>query len=199
MLKAAMALSGSTLPQVSATSGSITGTWQTVTSDGTANNKAGEMFAVLDTTGTGAYSKGVQLVATSAMVGNGKGNVVQKRANNVGADAVSFSNLPPYYPPSPWRERNLIITPQKFSVQIPSGTTCTGTDATSGMSNFCLLKVVNNNAAGPFGGNVAFQIAGGATGAGNATAPAASAAKPTASSAAAKPAKAAKAARAFQA
>lgn len=94
-----MALSGSTLPQVSATGGSITGTWQTVTSDGTANNKAGEMFAVLDTTGTGAYSKGVQLVATSAMVGNGKGNVVQRRANNVGADAVSFYY--PFLPSSP--------------------------------------------------------------------------------------------------
>lgn len=93
MLKAAMALSGNTLPQVSATGGSITGTWQTVTSDGTANNKAGEMFAVLDTTGTGAYSNGTQLVATSKMVGNGQGNVVQKRATNVGADAVSFAPI----------------------------------------------------------------------------------------------------------
>lgn len=90
MLKAAMDLSGSTLPQVSASNGSITGTWQTVTSDGTANDKNGNLFAVLDTTGTGAYSEGTQLVATSKMVGNGKGNVVQKRANNVGADAVSL-------------------------------------------------------------------------------------------------------------
>jgi hypothetical protein len=82
------------------------------------------------------------------MVGNGKGNVVQravdaimhavgfqKRATNVGADA-------------------------EFKVDIPAGTKCTGNDAASGMTNFCLLKVANNNGAGPFGGNVAFQIAG---------------------------------------
>jgi hypothetical protein len=98
-----MALSGDTLPQVSADgTGVINGTWRVVTSDGTANNKAGTLFAVIDSTGTGAYSKGVQLSATSDLVGNGQGNVVQraveralqaiglqKRATNVGADAVS--------------------------------------------------------------------------------------------------------------
>ncbi|RDW60571.1 hypothetical protein BP6252_11954 [Coleophoma cylindrospora] len=148
-LKAAMVSSGSTLPQVSNDgTGTLTGTWRIVTSDGTANDKQGNLFAVLDTTGTGAYSQGTQLVATSDMVGNGKGNVVQrtveralqsvgllKRATNVGADAP-------------------------FSVKIPAGTTCTGNDATSGMTNFCLMKIANNNNAGPFGGNVAFQIAG---------------------------------------
>ncbi|KAH8648553.1 hypothetical protein BX600DRAFT_475435 [Xylariales sp. PMI_506] len=141
----AMALSGSTLPQVSGDgTGTITGTWRIVTSDGTANDKEGNLFAVIDPTGTGAYSTGTQLVATSSMVGNGKGNVVQRalaaigiqrRATNVGADAA-------------------------FSVKIPAGTTCTGSDATSGQTNFCLLKVANNNNAGPFGGSVAFQIAG---------------------------------------
>ncbi|KAH6654790.1 hypothetical protein BKA67DRAFT_691751 [Truncatella angustata] len=149
----AMALSGTTLPQVSADgTGSINGTWRIVTSDGTANNKAGKLFAVVDETGTGAYSKGTQLAATSDMVGNGQGNVVQrmvtralqavgiqKRATNVGADAP-------------------------FSVKVPAGLTCTGTDATSGQSNFCLMKIVNNNGNGPFGGNIAFQIAGASTG-----------------------------------
>ncbi|KAI0167771.1 hypothetical protein BJ166DRAFT_623593 [Pestalotiopsis sp. NC0098] len=152
-LKAAMALSGDTLPQVAADgTGTITGTWRIVTSDGTANDKSGNLFAVVDETGTGAYSKGTQLTATSDMVGNGKGNVVQrmvtralqtvgiqKRATNVGADAP-------------------------FSVKVPAGLTCTGTDAASGMSNFCLMKVVNNNGAGPFGGNIAFQVAGASTG-----------------------------------
>lgn len=99
----AMALSGSTLPQVSADgTGSINGTWRIVTSDGTANDKQGNLFAVIDETGTGKYSTGTQLTATSAMVGNGQGNVVQRtvtralravgiqrRATNVGADAVS--------------------------------------------------------------------------------------------------------------
>ncbi|KAK8133447.1 hypothetical protein PG984_005459 [Apiospora sp. TS-2023a] len=157
----AMALSGNTLPQVSADgSGTISGTWRTVTSDGTAINKDGELNVVIDPTGTGAYSKGTLLKATSTMVGNGKGNVVQralaamgirKRATNVGADAT-------------------------FSVKIPAGTTCSGKDATTGVANFCLMKIANNNNAGPFGGNIAFQVAGAggaaaapATGAGAAT------------------------------
>ncbi|KAI0401148.1 hypothetical protein F4802DRAFT_438498 [Xylaria palmicola] len=141
-LAASMALSGSTLPQVSSDgTGSITGIWRIVTSDGTANDKHGNMFAVIDPTGTGNYEDGMQLVATSSMVGN-QGNVVQralqaigirKRATNVGADA-------------------------RFSVNIPAGITCTGSDAGSGQGKFCLLKVANNNNNGPFGGNIAFQI-----------------------------------------
>ncbi|RDW73575.1 hypothetical protein BP6252_07482 [Coleophoma cylindrospora] len=158
MLSEAVAQSGTTLPQVSASGGSINGTWRIVTSDGTANNKAGDLFAVVDPTGTGAYSKGTQLTVSTSMVGNGKGNVVQRavasalravgiqrRATNVGADAG-------------------------FSVKIPAGTTCTGSDATTGMKNVCLLKVANNNNNGPFGGNVAFQIAGTSTAAANTTA-----------------------------
>ncbi|KAH8893120.1 hypothetical protein GQ53DRAFT_718754 [Thozetella sp. PMI_491] len=148
-LSAAMAQAGPTLPQVAGDgTGTLSGTWRIVTSDGTANDKEGNLFAVIDSTGTGTYSKGVQLQATSSMVGNGRGNVVQravesalksvgllKRATNVGADA-------------------------QFSVKIPAGTTCTGSDAASGASNFCLMKIANNNNAGPFGGSVAFQIAG---------------------------------------
>ncbi|KAI0522048.1 hypothetical protein F5B22DRAFT_457064 [Xylaria bambusicola] len=143
-LKDAMALSGSTLPQVSGDgTGTITGIWRIVTSDGTANDKHGNLFAVIDPTGTGNYEDGMQLVARSTMVGN-DGNVVQralqaigvrKRATNVGADA-------------------------RFSVNIPTGIKCTGSDTASGQGNFCLLKVVNNNNNGPFGGNIAFQIAG---------------------------------------
>ncbi len=93
-----MTLSGSTLPQVSGDgTGTITGTWRIVTSDGTANDKQGNLFAVIDTTGTGQYKDGISLTATSDMVGR-RGNVVQralraigikKRATNVGADAVS--------------------------------------------------------------------------------------------------------------
>ncbi|KAI0433262.1 hypothetical protein F5Y09DRAFT_91994 [Xylaria sp. FL1042] len=139
-----MALSGNTLPQVSGDgTGTITGVWRIVTSDGTANDKHGSLFAVIDPTGTGNYEDGIQLVATSSMVGD-NGNVVQralraigirKRAINVGADA-------------------------KFSVNIPAGITCNGSDPTSGQGRFCLLKVANNNNNGPFGGNVAFQISG---------------------------------------
>ncbi|KAH8890568.1 hypothetical protein GQ53DRAFT_747342 [Thozetella sp. PMI_491] len=153
-----MAQSGNTLPQVSADgTGTVTGTWRVVTSDGTANNKAGDLFAVIDSTGTGKFSQGTQLVATTNLVGNGNGNVVQRalraigiqrRATNVGADAA-------------------------YTVKIPAGTTCSGSDATSGQSNFCLLKIANNNGNGPFGGTVAFQIAGAGGATGNTTAAAA--------------------------
>ncbi|KAH8891181.1 hypothetical protein GQ53DRAFT_648883 [Thozetella sp. PMI_491] len=149
LLADSMALAGNTLPQVSGDgTGTISGTWRIVTSDGTANDKNGNLFAVIDSTGTGKYSQGTQLTATSKMVGNGNGNVVQRtvaralravgiqrRATNVGADAA-------------------------FSVKIPAGTTCSGSDSTSGQTNFCLLKIANNNGNGPFGGNIAFQIAG---------------------------------------
>lgn len=97
-----MALSGTTLPQVSGDgSGTIAGIWRIVTSDGTANDKHGSLFAVVDPTGTGNYEDGMQLVARSTMVGD-NGNVVQralqaigikKRATNVGADAVSQDSL----------------------------------------------------------------------------------------------------------
>lgn len=53
---------------------------------------------------------------------------------------------------------------QAFSVKVPAGTTCTGTDATTGLTGVCYMKIANNNNAGPFGGNVAFQIAGTTTG-----------------------------------
>jgi hypothetical protein len=53
---------------------------------------------------------------------------------------------------------------QQFTVKIPAGTTCTGTDAVSGQKNFCLLKVVNNNGNGPFGGSIAFQVGGTSSG-----------------------------------
>ncbi|KAI1328862.1 hypothetical protein F5Y16DRAFT_144612 [Xylariaceae sp. FL0255] len=140
----AVSQSGTTLPQVSGDgSGVINGTWQIVTSDGTANDEEGKLFAVIDESGTGEYSKGTQVDVESNMVGR-DGNTVQKRADNVGAFA-------------------------QFSVKIPSGLNCAGSDSQSGQSNFCLMKVVNNNGAGPFGGNVAFQIAGSSTGSSSAS------------------------------
>jgi hypothetical protein len=170
LMKEAVAQAGPTLPQVSGDgTGVLSGTWAIVTSDGTANDKEGNLFAVIDPTGTGAYSTGTQLVATSDMVGNGKGNVVQRalravgisrRANNVGANAVSKKIInAPRLETGVLASDRLTSSLQPFSVKIPAGTTCTGTDAASGMTNFCLMKIANNNAAGPFGGSVAFQIA----------------------------------------
>ena len=47
----------------------------------------------------------------------------------------------------------------QFSV--PAGTTCQGTVA--GQQNVCFVKIANSNKAGPFGGVIAIQMAGGAS------------------------------------
>lgn len=46
---------------------------------------------------------------------------------------------------------------QPFAVEIPAGTSCTGT--INGQSSLCLVKVSNNNDNGPFGGVFAVQMA----------------------------------------
>lgn len=106
-----MALSGSTLPQISS-GGSISGTMHIVTSDG-----AGPYSAMIDTTGTGDFTKAVKMDVTTQVPGK-NGNIskskrwvdilaragIMKRATNINED----------YP---------------FKVAIPAGTTCTGTVA----------------------------------------------------------------------
>jgi len=145
-MSSVIAQSGSTLPQVSADgSGSISGTLHVVTTDG-----AGPFTAIVDPTGTGQFASGTEMTVSTQVPGN-KGNikpngtvnkirsllermnVIQKRAANVNKD----------YP---------------FKVDIPSGTTCSGT--AGGQSNVCLVKFANSNPAGPFGGVFAIQIAG---------------------------------------
>ncbi|ROW16000.1 hypothetical protein VPNG_02604 [Cytospora leucostoma] len=151
-LDKAMALSGSTLPQVSS-GGSVSGTYHIVTTDG-----AGPVEALIDETATAKWSQAKQATVTKQPPGD-NGNIaapadsqnnkrgllgvlrrglesvglVQKRAENVNED----------YP---------------FEVEIPAGTTCSGT--ISGQSNLCLVKISNNNNAGPFGGVFAVQMAG---------------------------------------
>jgi len=156
-MTAVMAASGSTLPQVS-DSGSLTGTVHIVTTDG-----AGPYTAIVDPTGTGAFSQGTQATVTTQVPGT-KGNIaapkqrrfiprmlvkmgIVKRASNVNED----------YP---------------IAIQMPAGMSCSGTVA--GQQNVCLVKIANPSGAGPFGGVVAMQMAGGASG--NTTAAAAPAA-----------------------
>jgi len=159
MVTDTMAASGSTLPQVSGDgSGSISGTFHIVTTDG-----AGPVKALVDSTGTGAFESATEAdVVTQVPGANGNiepdGTVPKgkfrrwlgKRAANVNQD----------YP---------------VKVSVPAGTTCTG--SAGGQSNVCLLKIANANPAGPFGGVVAFQIAGASS---NSTAAAAPAAAPAA-------------------
>jgi len=167
-MTAVMAASGSTLPQVS-DGGSIAGTVHIVTTDG-----AGPYTAICDPTGTGSFSTGTQMTVTQQVPGT-KGNIaapkqrrfvprmlvkmgIVKRASNVNED----------YP---------------FTATMPAGMSCTGT--VGGQSGVCLVKIANPSGAGPFGGVVAVQMAGGASAAANTT-----------TAAVATPAKAAKASKA---
>ncbi|KAK0716935.1 hypothetical protein B0T26DRAFT_648343 [Lasiosphaeria miniovina] len=145
MLSAAMAQSGSTLPQVS-DGGSISGVFHIVTTDG-----AGPIQAVLDPTGTGAFSKGVLLDTVTQIAGK-NGNIAAPKQRSLWARALVSAGIMK-------RAANVNEDfPMKFSV--PAGTTCNGTIA--GQSNVCLVKIANSNKAGPFGGVVAIQMAGAA-------------------------------------
>lgn len=148
MLNQAMALSGSTLPQVSSTGGTIEGTFHIVTTDG-----AGPIQAVIDPTATGSFSNGT-LLDTVTQVPGTKGNIKAPKRSLFGRAMESVGIYK--------RAANVNEDfPMKFSV--PAGTTCSGT--INGVSNVCLVKIANSNKAGPFGGVVAIQIADGAAGA----------------------------------
>jgi len=133
-----MALSGNTLPQISA-GGSVSGTYHIVTTDG-----AGPVQALIDESATAKWSTATEMTVTTQPAGT-DGNIEAPAATkrsiwtralmNVGLIAKRADNVNQDYP---------------LAIAIPAGTTCTGT--INGMSNVCLIKVSNNNAAGPFGG-----------------------------------------------
>lgn len=142
-----MSLSGSTLPQVS---NSINATFHVVTSDG-----CGPIKAMLDTGATGEFASGTALTNTADIAGNkgncpasiaGKRSVVRRVLESTGLIAKRATNVN--------KDFNVAFS-------VPAGTTCTGTVA--GQSNVCLVKIANENNAGPFGGVVAIQMAGAAT------------------------------------
>ncbi|KAJ4396722.1 hypothetical protein N0V93_000943 [Gnomoniopsis smithogilvyi] len=142
-----MVQSGSTLPQVS---NSINATFHVVTSDG-----CGPIKAMLDTGATGEFASGTALTNTADIAGNkgncpssiaGKRSVVRRVLESTGLIAKRATNVN--------KDFNVAFS-------VPAGTTCTGTVA--GQSNVCLVKIANENAAGPFGGVVAIQMAGAAT------------------------------------
>ncbi|KAB5530365.1 hypothetical protein GE09DRAFT_921519, partial [Coniochaeta sp. 2T2.1] len=148
MLKAAMALSGPTLPQISATNGTLSGTFHIVTTDG-----AGPIQAVLDPTATGKFSNGT-LLDTITQVPGKNGNIkasskskqgrglFDRALEKMGMVAKRAANVNEDFP---------------MAFAVPEGTRCEGTVA--GVSNVCMVKIANSNKAGPFGGVVAIQIA----------------------------------------
>ncbi|RDW88467.1 hypothetical protein BP6252_00499 [Coleophoma cylindrospora] len=145
-MSAVMAQSGNTLAQVSPNGGSLTGTVHIVTTDG-----AGPYSAIVDPTGTGAFSTGTKLDVTTQVPGT-KGNIAApKQRGLITRTLVNFgivkraSNVNEDYP---------------IAIAVPAGTTCSG--SVGGQSNVCLVKIVNPSGAGPFGGVIAMQMAGGA-------------------------------------
>jgi hypothetical protein len=154
-----MAQSGSTLPQVSATNGTISGTFHIVTSDG-----AGPLKAVIDPTGTGAFSTGTMLETVTQVPGR-NGNIRKGQNKRLITEEEYYSGASGML----LRIRDAVLGkratninedyPMAFSV--PAGMTCSGSMA--GQSNVCLVKIANSNGAGPFGGVIAVQMASGTT------------------------------------
>ncbi|CZR65209.1 probable gEgh 16 protein [Phialocephala subalpina] len=145
-MSAVMAQSGTTLAQASP-GGSISGTVHIVTTDG-----AGPYTAIVDPTGTGAFSTGTKLAVTQQVPGKNGNIAAPKQRSLIARSLVAMgivkraSNVNEDYP---------------FAATIPAGTTCTGT--VGGQSGVCLVKIVNPSNAGPFGGVIAMQMAGTST------------------------------------
>jgi len=133
-----MALSGNTLPQITA-GGSLSGTLHIVTSDG-----AGPYKAMINTNGKADSWTALEVV-TQVPGKNGNIKKKGKRFWERGLESVGLvkraSNINEDFP---------------FKVAIPAGINCTGTIA--GQANACIVKLVNPSNAGPFGGCVPVQM-----------------------------------------
>ncbi|KAF2738348.1 cell surface protein [Polyplosphaeria fusca] len=138
-LTAAMAQAGPTLPQVSPSNGSISGTFHIITTDG-----AGPISAVIDTTATGAFAQGIHahvVMNVPGKNGNMRPNGTLPRALHALGLAKRAANVNLDFP---------------FQVLVPGRTKCGGNVA--GQEKVCFMKIANSNKAGPFGGVVAFQM-----------------------------------------
>ncbi|EJT78186.1 hypothetical protein GGTG_03288 [Gaeumannomyces tritici R3-111a-1] len=168
MIKAAMALSGNTLPQVSSTGGTIEGTYHIVTDDG-----AGPIQACIDPTATGTFTNCTMLKVVTQVPGNGgRIKAPAKNGKRDGPVAELWDRALEALHVRGIIKRAAKNVNQDFPMkfEVPAGTTCQGT--VEGINNVCLVKIANPNRAGPFGGVMPIQIQPGA-GSGNATAPAA--------------------------
>jgi hypothetical protein len=128
--------------------------------------------AVIDSTGTGAFSQGTEATVTTQVPGN-NGNIAATKENFIPRMLIKAGLMK--------RAAN-VNKDYPFAATIPAGTTCSGTVA--GQSNVCLMKIVNPSGNGPFGGVIAMQIAGTAAAASNSTAEAATASADTTAAAA---------------
>ncbi|CAG8975379.1 hypothetical protein HYALB_00009520 [Hymenoscyphus albidus] len=157
MVTAAMAQSGNTLPQV-APGGTMAGIFHIVTTDG-----AGPIRGLVDETATGQFANGKEVQFLQQVPGNG-GNIAQTN-NSANQKAAKGARA--------LMERALtsmgiiqkragnVDTDNPFLIRIPADTKCTGT--VEGMTDVCMIKLANSNAAGPFGGVALFQVPAGGT------------------------------------
>ncbi|KAH8660496.1 hypothetical protein BX600DRAFT_57191 [Xylariales sp. PMI_506] len=159
----AMALSGSTLPQVSV-GGSINATLHVVTSDG-----AGPYTAIVDPTATGKFSAAVDMEVTTQVPGEdgwidttpsdaalaaGNGQIIQRWTSRV---SRTFGGRIPTRTTPKRQTATLVDKDYNLQIAMPAGTTCTGT--ANGLSNLCAVKISNNNENGPFGAVLIVQMA----------------------------------------
>lgn len=133
-----MAQSGSTLPQISANGGSVSGTLHIVTSDG-----AGPYKAMINSDGTG--NSWTEMDVETQVPGT-RGNI-KKTEKRFWARALQAVGI--------MKRATNINEDYPFKVNVPAGTTCTGNVA--GQANTCIVKLVNPSNAGPFGGCVTVQ------------------------------------------
>ncbi len=141
-----MALSGSTLPQVSS-GGSLSGTLHIVTSDG-----AGPYKAFINTDGTGTTWTEADVVT---QVPGNRGNI--RKGQDTKKRRWWARALQSAGGGSLVRRATNINEDFPFKVAMPANLACTGNVA--GQVNACIVKLVNPSNAGPFGGCVPVQQA----------------------------------------
>lgn len=145
-MTAVMAASGSTLPQVS-DGGELSGTIHIVTTDG-----AGPCSAIVDPTGTGAFSQGTQAKVTTQVPGT-RGNIAAPKQRSLMMRSLVNMGIV--------KRASNVNEHCPIKVAMPAGMSCTG--SVGGQENVCLVKLANPSGAGPFGGVAAFQMASAAT------------------------------------
>ncbi|KAF7862634.1 hypothetical protein EAF04_007507 [Stromatinia cepivora] len=141
-MKNVMAMSGSTLPQVT-DGGELSGTIHIVTTDG-----AGPYSAIVDPTGTGAFSQGTEAKVTTQVPGK-KGNIAAPKQRSLMMRSLVNMGIVK-------RAKN-VNEDYPIKVSMPPGMTCTG--SVGGQENVCMVKLANPSGAGPFGGVACFQMA----------------------------------------
>ncbi|KAF2011615.1 hypothetical protein BU24DRAFT_486372 [Aaosphaeria arxii CBS 175.79] len=132
--------------------GWVEGVWHVVVTDG-----AGPLKAVIDTTASGSFSNGTEaeiLLDIPGKNGNLNPDASIPRSLSLAALSTRTNHLLR-------RGAKTVNRDYTFRVAVAGDTKCEGKVA--GLDGVCFMKIANENAAGPFGGVVAFQMVDGGT------------------------------------